>query len=130
MNTVSGFKIAQTNSSLPCSLGLSGMVNNGVMLCLSTSSDNKWRTTAERFPPARRRTSYLASGVPGAAADLVGLGCDLAGDVAASFLDGFGASVLGVGGWVGRIGAALTLHARHGRRGVPSRAFFFLSFFF
>lgn len=45
--------------------------------------------------PEPRRTSYLASGVSVAAAGLVGLGCELAGDVAASFLDGFGASVSG-----------------------------------
>lgn len=41
------------------------------------------------------RTSYLASGVSRTMAGFVGLGCDLAGDVATSFLDGFRASVWG-----------------------------------
>lgn len=49
----------------------------------------------EMLSPGPHRTSYLASGVSGTAAGLVGLGCDLAGDVDASFLDGSRASALG-----------------------------------
>lgn len=67
------------------------------MLCLSTSSENKWQTVMKCPPPRPRRTSYLASGVWDAAAGLVELGCDLAGDVATSLLDGFRASGFGGG---------------------------------
>lgn len=72
----------------------------------------------EMLSPRPRRTSYLASGVSDTAAGLVGLGCDLAGDVATSFLDGFRASVFGRSSCAALAQATNTLHARHGHKEV------------
>lgn len=50
----SGFKIAQTNSSLPWSYRLSGIVHSAVMLCLSTGSKNKQQIFIECSARARQ----------------------------------------------------------------------------
>lgn len=88
----SGFKIAQTNSPLPWSYRLSGIVHSAVMLCLSTGSKNNSKSSSNALLEPGRML-YLASGVSDTGVGLVRLVGDLAGDVATSFLGGFKASV-------------------------------------